>query len=64
MMSTCLIPRFEQNDLNLLLSNWQPLFEMIVLGILNLQTIFFHTKFCTFISVKVVRAPASTHFVK
>jgi len=37
---------------------------MIVLGMLNLQIIFFHTKFCIFASVMIARASASTYFVK
>ena len=59
-----LIPRLEQNDQNPWLSNWQPLSKMIVCGISNLHTIFFHTKFCTFASVIVASASVSTHFIK
>ena len=58
------MPRFEQNDLNPWLSNWRPLSEMIVLGMLYLQTMFFHTKFCILASVIVARASTSTYFMK
>ena len=54
----------EQNNLNPWLLNWQLLSEMIVYGISNLQTIFFHTKLRTFTFVIVASASASTHFVK
>ena len=59
-----LIPRLEQKSLKPWLSNCRPFSDMIVLGIPNLQIMFFHTKFWIFASVMVDNASASTHFVK
>ena len=58
------MPRFEQKSLKPWLSNYRPLSDIIIIGIPNLQIIFFHTKFQIFASVIVARASASTHFVK
>ena len=59
-----LIPNLEQKSLKSWLSNCRPLFDMIVRGILNLQKMFFHTKFWIFALVMVGSASTSTHFVK
>lgn len=59
-----LISSLVQKYLNAWLSNFLPLSDMIILGMPNLQTMFFHIKLCTFASVIVARASASTHFVK
>jgi len=56
-----LIPSSEQKLLNSWLS---PLSEMIVLGMPNLQIMFFHTKFQILALVIVDKASASTYLVK
>ena len=59
-----LMQRLEQKSLKPWLSNCLPLSDIIVIGIPNLQIIFFHTKLIIFGSVIVAKASASTHFVK
>ena len=59
-----LIPNPKQKFLKSQLSNYHPLSNMIILGIPNLQTMFFHMKFWIFASVIVSSASISTHFVK
>ena len=59
-----LMPRFEQKSLKPWLSNCCPFSDIIVIGIPNLQIIFFHTKLQIFTLMIVARASASTYFVK
>jgi len=60
-----LMPRLKQNDLNpLTVKTDDHLSKMIICGIPNLHTIFFHTRLRTFASVIVASAFASTTFCK
>ena len=59
-----LIPNSEQKSLKPWLSNYSPLFDIIVCGIPNLQIMFFHTKFWIFAFMIVGSASALTNFVK
>ena len=59
-----LIPSPKQKLLKSWLLNWHLLFDIIVFGISNLQTMFLYTKLWIFASVVVGNASASTYFVK